>query len=51
MWGPWTGAFVERLKALGWIDGQTVSWSFDGRRDDPNFTLNLLKSLPRSIPT
>src|SRR5271166_3284697 len=23
-WGPWTAAFVERLRQLGWIDGGTV---------------------------
>jgi putative ABC transport system substrate-binding protein len=28
MWAPWTGAFVDRLKALGWIDGQTVKLEF-----------------------
>jgi putative ABC transport system substrate-binding protein len=28
MWAPWTGAFVDRLKALGWIDGQTVKLDF-----------------------
>jgi putative ABC transport system substrate-binding protein len=34
VWGPWTAAFVERLRALGWIDGRTISieyrWS-EGR--------------------
>ncbi len=24
MWSSWTGAFVDRLSALGWIDGRTV---------------------------
>ena len=28
MWAPWTGAFVDRLKALGWIDGQPVKLEF-----------------------
>jgi putative tryptophan/tyrosine transport system substrate-binding protein len=28
MWAPWTGAFVDRLKALGWIDNQTVKLEF-----------------------
>ena len=35
----WTAAFVDRLKALGWIDGQTV------KLEDPNASLHLLKSL------
>jgi putative tryptophan/tyrosine transport system substrate-binding protein len=36
MWAPWTGAFVDRLKALGWIDGQTVKLEFrwaEGRHE------------------
>ena len=24
-WRPWTDAFVERLRALGWIEGRTVA--------------------------
>ena len=28
MWAPWTGAYVDRLKALGWIDGQTAKLEF-----------------------
>jgi hypothetical protein len=24
-WSPWTAAFVERLRELGWIDGRTVA--------------------------
>ena len=24
-WGPWTAAFVERLRELGWIDGRTIA--------------------------
>ena len=34
VWRPWTDAFVERLRALGWIEGRTVAieyrWS-EGR--------------------
>jgi putative tryptophan/tyrosine transport system substrate-binding protein len=34
VWGPWTAAFVARLRALGWIEGRTVTieyrWS-EGR--------------------
>jgi putative ABC transport system substrate-binding protein len=34
VWGPWTAAFVERLRALGWIEGRTITieyrWS-EGR--------------------
>ena len=28
MWSSWTGAFVDRLSALGWIDGRTVAIEF-----------------------
>jgi putative ABC transport system substrate-binding protein len=24
-WSPWTAAFAERLRALGWIDGRTIA--------------------------
>ena len=24
-WGPWTTAFVQRLRELGWIEGRTVA--------------------------
>src|SRR6266478_1259586 len=24
-WGPWTAAFVQRLRELGWIEGRTVT--------------------------
>jgi uncharacterized DUF497 family protein len=31
-WSPWTAAFVERLRELGWIEGRTIAieyrWSF-----------------------
>jgi putative tryptophan/tyrosine transport system substrate-binding protein len=28
MWAPWTGAFVDRLNALGWVDGRTATLEF-----------------------
>ena len=35
-WGPWTAAFVQRLRALDWIEGRTVaieySWA-EGRTE------------------
>jgi putative ABC transport system substrate-binding protein len=41
VWGPWTAAFVERLRALGWIEGRTITikyrWS-EGRPEKyPDF--------------
>jgi hypothetical protein len=35
-WGPWTNAFVERLRELGWIEGRTVAIEYrwgEGRSD------------------
>ena len=35
-WGPWTAAFVQRLRELGWIEDHTVSIKYrwtDGRPD------------------
>jgi ABC-type uncharacterized transport system substrate-binding protein len=34
-WRPWTDAFVERLHALGWIDGRTVAIEY--RWDEGRF--------------
>ena len=27
-WTPWTAAFVERLRALGWIEGRTITIAY-----------------------
>ena len=24
-WSPWTAAFVERMRKLGWIEGRTIA--------------------------
>ena len=52
MWAPWTAAFVDRLKALGWdrrSNGE-IGVSMDGG-EDPNSSLHLLKSLRGLIQT
>jgi putative ABC transport system substrate-binding protein len=40
-WGPWTAAFVERLRALGWIEGRTIAieyrWSEGSPERYPDF--------------
>jgi putative ABC transport system substrate-binding protein len=28
VWQPWTGAFVERLRALGWVEGRTLAMEY-----------------------
>src|SRR6516164_3357496 len=35
-WNPWTAAFVQRLRELGWIEGRTIAIEYrwaDGRSD------------------
>jgi putative ABC transport system substrate-binding protein len=35
-WQPWTAAFVQRLRELGWIEGRTVAIEYrwgEGRRE------------------
>jgi len=27
-WGPWTAAFVQRLRELGWIEGRTIAIAY-----------------------
>jgi hypothetical protein len=31
VWAPWTAAFVERLRALGWVEGRTVAIEYRSR--------------------
>jgi hypothetical protein len=31
-WSPWTAAFLQRLRELGWIEGRTIA--FEYRWDD-----------------
>src|SRR5882724_11397858 len=36
VWNPWTAAFIERLRALGWIEGRTIAIEYrwaEGRDD------------------
>jgi putative ABC transport system substrate-binding protein len=36
VWGPWTAAFVQRLREFGWIDGRTVAIEYrwaEGREE------------------
>ncbi len=28
VWGPWTAAFVQRLRELGWIEGRTIAIAY-----------------------
>jgi len=38
VWGPWTAAFVGRLRELGWIEGRTIAIEYrwaEGRTGAP----------------
>ena len=35
MWAPWTAGFVDRLNALGWIDGKTAKLEFRWAQGKP----------------
>jgi putative tryptophan/tyrosine transport system substrate-binding protein len=50
MWAPWTGAFVDRLKALGWIDGQTVRLEFRWAEGKPELITPLAQEFARLNP-
>ncbi len=45
MWAPWTGAFVDRLKALGWIDGRTAKLEFRWAQGRPELHAQFAKEL------
>jgi putative ABC transport system substrate-binding protein len=34
-WSPWTAAFVERLRALGWLDGRTIAIEYRWSEGSP----------------
>src|SRR5436190_2230455 len=36
LWAPWTAAFVQRLRELGWIDGRTVAIEYRWAEGNPN---------------
>ena len=43
-WNPWTAAFVQRLRELGWIEGRTVAIEYRWADGAAN-------ALPRSQPS
>src|SRR5262249_31357921 len=54
-WGPWTGAFVARLRELDWIEGRTVASEYrwtDGRpAPAAEFAAELVRLKPDVIVT
>jgi putative tryptophan/tyrosine transport system substrate-binding protein len=51
MWAPWTGAFVDRLKSLGWIDGETVKLEFRWAEGRPELITPLAQEFARLNPS
>jgi putative ABC transport system substrate-binding protein len=50
MWAPWTRAFVDRLKSLGWIDGQTVKLEFRWAEGRPELHTQFAQELAKLNP-
>jgi putative tryptophan/tyrosine transport system substrate-binding protein len=50
MWAPWKDAFVDRLKALGWIDGQTVKLEFRWTEGRPELNTQFAQELAKLNP-
>jgi len=51
VWAPWTGAFVDRLKALGWIDGQTVKLEFRWTEGRPELNTQFAQEFAKLNPS
>jgi putative tryptophan/tyrosine transport system substrate-binding protein len=51
MWAPWTAAFVDRLKALGWIDGQTVKLEFRWAEGRPELQTQFAQEFAKLNPS
>ena len=43
---PWTAAFVERLREVGWIEGRTIATSTAGRKDATSNSVRSRQSSP-----
>jgi putative tryptophan/tyrosine transport system substrate-binding protein len=46
-WGPWTAAFVERLRELGWIDGSTIAIEYRWAEGRPERTTEIAAEFVR----
>jgi putative ABC transport system substrate-binding protein len=46
-WGPWTAAFVERLRELGWIDGRTIAVEYRWAEGRPERTTEIAAEFSR----
>src|SRR5262249_33431582 len=46
-WSPWTAAFVERLRELGWIDGRTIAIEYRWAEGRPERTTEIAAEFVR----
>src|SRR5215510_8546287 len=46
-WSPWTAAFVERLRELGWIDGRTIAIEYRWTEGRPERTTEIAAEFVR----
>ena len=46
-WGPWTGAFAQRLRELGWIEGRTVAIEYRWAEGRPERFASIAAELVR----
>src|SRR5262245_19491912 len=46
-WSPWTAAFVERLRELGWIDGRTFAIEYRWAEGRPERTTEIAAEFVR----
>jgi putative ABC transport system substrate-binding protein len=48
MWNTWAGAFIDRLAALGWVDGRTVTIEYRWARGRPELHAQFAADFVRS---
>src|SRR3954447_3147590 len=46
-WGPWTAAFVQRLRELGWVEGRTVAIEYRWAEGRPERTQEIAAEFVR----
>jgi putative ABC transport system substrate-binding protein len=47
VWGPWTAAFVQRLRELGWMDGRDIAIEYRWAEGRPQRTAEIAAEFVR----
>ena len=50
-WGPWTAAFAERLRELGWIEGRTIAIEYRWSEGRPEHNVEIAAEFVASRST